>query len=145
MFFMNQDFIDRLRQRAPEAFKGEPVVFAYLYGSAATGRQHARSDIDIAVYLDATVPTDRYLDVSLDLAGRLSDGLGIGNIEVLILNAAPLTLLGSVLKERKVVYSVDEPSRVKFESRSFRVFVDFDFHARFMDQKFLRDTAKGRR
>jgi uncharacterized protein YutE (UPF0331/DUF86 family) len=54
-----------LREVAARAFAGEPVVFGYLFGSEATGKTHPRSDVDVAVYLEASVPRDRYLDYRL--------------------------------------------------------------------------------
>src|SRR5919106_662417 len=46
----------RLREAASQAFEGEPVIFAYLFGSQATGKTHARSDVDVAVYVEDSVP-----------------------------------------------------------------------------------------
>jgi predicted nucleotidyltransferase len=44
--------IARLREAAELVFDQSPVCFAYLFGSAATGRDRPDSDIDVAVYLD---------------------------------------------------------------------------------------------
>jgi predicted nucleotidyltransferase len=135
----------RLRAAAGRALEGSPVLFAYLFGSAATGRTHSRSDVDVAVYVKPVVSSDNFLDLSLDLARRLSEASGIGNIAVLVLNDAPLPILGRAVRERIVIYTRDEPARVRFESRTLREFFDFELHARPLDEKFLRDTAAGRR
>ena len=136
---------ERLRDAAGRAFAGTPVLFAYLFGSAATGRSRPDSDLDIAVYLEPRIDAGCYLDLSLDLAGRLSEASRLGNVDLLILNEAPLPILGRVVQERVVLYSRDEPARVHFESRSLREFFDFEIHARPLDRKFLRDIAEGRR
>lgn len=121
------------------------MVFSYVFGSVATGLDRTDSDVDVAVYLDPTVPTARFLDASLDLTDRLSEASGVGRIEVLVLNDAPLPLRGRVARERVVLYSRDEAARVRFESRTLREFFDHEIHARPLDEKFLRDTAQGRR
>ncbi|HXF71171.1 MAG TPA: nucleotidyltransferase domain-containing protein [Actinomycetota bacterium] len=134
---------ERLRRAAPAAFEGSGVVFAYLFGSRATGHARPDSDVDVAVYLDP--PPEDPLAAALALAGRLEERSGVGGIEVVVMNAAPLPLLGRILRERIVIFSRDEPARVAFESLTFREFQDFDLHARELDRELLRRHAEGRR
>ena len=137
--------LDRLRAVADEVFAGSPVLFAELYGSQATGRANTRSDVDVAVFVDSSTPADERLDLSLRLAGRLEQALGVGPVEaLLVLNEAPLALAGRVLRDRQVFYSRDEPARVAYESRIFRQFIDFERHAEPLRQAHLRMLA-GRR
>jgi hypothetical protein len=70
---------------------------------------------------------------------------GLGPVEVLLLEEATLRLLKRILADRLVVYSRDEPRRVAWESRAPREALDFDLHARRLDQELLRATAEGRR
>ena len=137
---------DLLRRSAPDAFAGTPVVFAFLFGSHATGRARADSDVDVAAYLDeARADPSDALPLSLELAGRLAGQSGLPGIEVVILNDAPLGLLGSILRERVVVYSADEAARVRFESTMRSVTMDFEIHSRRLDRELLARTAEGRR
>lgn len=126
-------------------FAGAPVWFAYLFGSVATGRDRPGSDADVAVYLDPSVASDLLLDVELELGRKLEEAAGAGPIDLVVMNAAPLALLGRILRDRLVIYSRDEPARVRFESRTFREFCDFDLHARELDRQLLRAIAEGRR
>ncbi len=142
---MDPRFSERLRRAAAEAFDDTPVVFAYVFGSVAEGRSRPNSDLDIAVYLAPPFDPDRTLDHTLDLGGRFATASGIGDVDLLILNAAPLRLQGRVLRQRIVIYSRDEPARVRYESLTFRVSGDFEIHAAALDQELLRATAKGRR
>jgi uncharacterized protein len=141
---MNRRVYESLRDHARPAFEGVPVLFAYLFGSMATGRDRPDSDVDVAVYLNAAPSADA-LDVSLSLADRLSNVAERGDVEVVVLNRAPLPVRARAIKEGVVFYSVDEPRRVMFESRNLREFFDFEFHARPLDRKFLDDIAKGAR
>jgi predicted nucleotidyltransferase len=139
------DVLGRLRDSAPRAFQGTPVVFAYLFGSVAAERAGPSSDVDVAVYAEPGFPVERHLDLSLDLARRLSEASGVGGIEVLVLNDAPLPVRGRAVRERVVLYSRDESARVAYESRTLREFFDFEIHARPLDERMLRDIAEGRR
>lgn len=121
------------------------MAFAYLFGSAATGGDRPGSDVDVAIFIEDSVPIDQFVDLSLQLSRQLEKSSGIGNIDVLVLNEATLPVLGRVIGGRVTIYSKDEPMRVRFESKTLREFFDFQIHARPLDQKFLRDIAKGRR
>jgi len=64
---------------------------------------------------------------------------------VLVLNDAPLPLVGRVIQQRRVLYSCDEPARVRFESLKLRQFFDFELTMGPLDRRFLEDIASGRR
>ena len=57
---------------------------------------------------------------------------------------APLRLVGRVIQQRRVLYSCDEPARVRFESLKLRQF-DFELVMGPLDRRFLEDIASGRR
>lgn len=139
------DSLGRLRGAASGCFEGTPVAFAYLFGSVAEGRARPSSDVDVAVYLEPDAPSKPYPDLSLELAGTLSEASGVGGVEVLVLNDAPLPIKGRVVRQRIVLFSRDEPARVAFESRTLREFFDFQIHAVPMDDRMLREIAEGRR
>jgi len=139
------DVVERLREGARSELAESPVVVAYLFGSVATGRSRPGSDVDVAVVLEPSVPPERFLELSLELARRLATASGVGGIEVVVLNGAPLPLAGRALSERVVLYSRDEPSRVRFEGKVLKEFLDFQIHAAPLDRDLLRATAEGRR
>lgn len=145
MMSVSDDVRSRLRRAAEHVLGSQPVRFAYLFGSHATGTARPDSDIDIAVRLDAAVPPARYLDLSLALARELAAASGLGGVEVVVLNEAPLPFRARIVAYGVVIYSVDEPARVEFESRTFREFGDFEIAFRGMDRELLEHIASGRR
>ena len=137
---------DELKGAATRLLPETRVVFAYLFGSHAAGRPHRFSDVDVAVLLEESVMQLDYLDHSLELAGLLAEGASVANVEaVLVLNYAPLPLVGRVIQQRRVLYSRDEPVRVRFESLKLRQFFDFELTMGPLDRRFLEDIASGRR
>ena len=100
------------------------VVFAYLYGSQATGRTRPRSDIDVAVYLRDGVDT---FEARLRLIGVLERVLGTDAIDLVVLNDAPLSLTGRILTTRQVLVDHQPHQRHLYESLTARQFVDFRF------------------
>lgn len=79
--------IDRLRA----VLEGTPgLVSAYLFGSAAEGRMHRESDVDVGVLLDWRVhpkASDRF-DLRLRLIGQLESAAG-RPVDLVVLNDAP--------------------------------------------------------
>jgi len=117
--------IQKLHTGSAEIFTGYPVLFAYVYGSCATGTTHPFSDVDIGVYIDPET-VDSALAIELDLSLAL-DKLLEHNIEtdVRCLNTLPLNFVGQVLAESILLYSRDENSRVDFEVRIRKKYFDF--------------------
>ena len=83
------------------------------------------------------------------VAWRVADALTararVGNIEVTVLDDAPIRFLGRVLRSRVVLYSSDEPARVEFESRVGRMADDLEVWAAQLDRDLLTAIAEGRR
>jgi len=94
------------------------VVFAYLFGSQATGGAGPRSDVDLAVHVEG--PSE---DAELDLHGIAASALHRDDVDVLVLNRAPLTLQFEALKGR-LLFSLDEGARVEIEARIMSTYHD---------------------
>ena len=82
------------------------LVAAWLFGSAASGRLHAESDVDVGVLLDwQALPTeaDRF-EARLGLSGDLSAALGDRIVDVVVLNdVSPLFARRVVLEGRRLL------------------------------------------
>ncbi len=103
------------------------IVFAYLFGSLAKGRVSPISDIDMAVYLK---DTENLLEVKLEIFSLLSEALKTDEIELVILNSAPLPLKAKVIQSEKVLVDKDPPLRYSFESLTLREYFDFSIKER---------------
>lgn len=138
------DVFVALHDAADSVLGEQPVVFAYLFGSHARGDPRADSDVDVAVHLDDTVDPEDYLQLALDLAGHLAHRAGVGPIDgVVVLNDAPLRLVGRVLADRRVLYSRNEVARVRYEVRMRALALDFEPRASELDRRLLGRMAAG--
>ena len=98
------------------------VLFAYLFGSAATGRATPRSDVDIALF--AAPGADGHT-TQLSAARAAARHLGTDAIDVVLLNTAPISVAGRVLGSRHVLLDRDPFARHRYESATARLFQDF--------------------
>ncbi len=133
------------------------IVAAYLFGSMAQGRAAAHSDIDIAVLLNRipdgvvcdgeilpTGATDRRLALMVEFR-RFADR----EVDVVILNVAPIILQNQVLRYGRRLYESDRRARVDYEVRAGQIYADlkpmYDFHTRDLLQKIKEVGLGGRR
>lgn len=129
------DISGRLELLKPLFEKESRAVFAYIFGGLASGRQRPLSDIDIAVYLDSDVNN---VEAKLDIIGALSDALKTDEIDLVVLNSAPISLVGRVLMKKKIIADKRPFLRHSFESLALREF--FDFSRKEKDILFRRFT-----
>jgi uncharacterized protein len=119
------------------AFDAFPcVVFAYLFGSAASGPPGPLSDVDVAVYL---VDGTDLGAARLDIVGALARHLGSDEVDVVVLNRAPIALAGRILSERRVLVDRRPFVRHRYEALTVREFLDFrHFEHRLLERRFPR-------
>jgi predicted nucleotidyltransferase len=118
--------VTQLREQLPPILEGLPVLMAYLYGSAASGRTTPFSDVDIALYLAEPLPPRARLQLELGVEIALEDALGLSNADVRIINDAPLPVRGTVVQEGILLYCRDDERRVDFESLTLKLYLDFE-------------------
>lgn len=122
----SMDVLERLREVATQALTGQGVAFAYLFGSHALDRATPRSDIDVAVHL--TEEARDPLSVASRVAGLLERATGLGPIEVVVLDNAPIALSGRIREHGRLIVQNDEVVRVRWDSLTARKYHDFRVH-----------------
>lgn len=98
------------------------IVFAYLFGSFASGCENKLSDVDIAVYFSRDVLSSdikRYLDMKIELEELLKR-----EIDLVVLNTAKPLLKSRILNNRIKIISRDSLTEGEFISRSFGEYFD---------------------
>lgn len=126
---MTDPHVEKIRNSlvtiAPDIFGKHPVLFAYLYGSYATGIVHPYSDLDIGIYID-NLKDIKHLELELFLSLELDNLLNTEVAsEIRIINKLPLVILGSIVTEGVLIYSVDEILRIDFETSVRSAYFDF--------------------
>lgn len=96
------------------------MIFAYLFGGLAKGGPNPLSDVDIAVY----VGVKKTLDY-LELFSGITRVLGTDEVDLVVLNDAPLSLAGRILQNRRLLVDKAPYLRHEYESLALREFFDF--------------------
>ena len=120
-----------------DALRESPGLrFAYLFGSAAKGRLGPTSDVDIAAYFD---PSADLLDGRLEALRRATRHLGTDEVDLVVLNTAPIALVARILDTRRVLHDAAPFLRQRFESRAVREACDFRiFERRLLERRRAR-------
>jgi hypothetical protein len=100
------------------------ILTAYLFGSRARGDFSKISDYDFAVQLDDKISAKKYTDLKLNLIGDLCSALKTDNVDVVILNEAPLLLKHRVLRDRKILFCRSQLKRIRNETRILIDYLD---------------------
>ena len=98
------------------------VVFAYLFGGLAKKKPMPLSDVDIAIYLLEGVDM---VEKRMEILGKLMILLETDEIDLVILNTAPLTLKMKILENKKVIVDNNPFLRYSYESLTIRKYFDF--------------------
>ena len=122
--------------KAEAYLKSRPEVnFAYLFGSLAKGKPLPLSDVDIAVYLSESSDV---LEKKLEILGELIDILETDEIDLVILNEAPLALRMKILENKKLIVDNAPSLRHRYESLTMREYFDFSIkEMAILERKFL--------
>lgn len=113
--------------------KHPEVIFAYIFGGLAKGKRSFLSDVDIAIYLKNTEKFDY-----LQFYTEITKFLNTDEVDLVVLNNAPLTLSGRILQSKKILIDNAPFLRHKFESLTIRKFLDFQYRER----QYLKERFK---
>lgn len=100
-----------------ELFRNDKeVVLAYLFGSYGRDNVGPLSDVDVAVLLHPMVSKNKFFDEQLRLQVGVCRILHTDEVDLVILNEAPITFRFSVISSGRAIYCADETIRIGFEA-----------------------------
>lgn len=116
------DILSRIPDVKRILMEDRNIVFAYLFGGLTKGEVKPFSDVDLAVYIREK---DQLVEYKLRLFDKMTQALGTSELDLIILNNAPVSLTGRILQTRQVLVDKDPPFRHAYESLILREFFDF--------------------
>ncbi len=108
--------VAQFEQLAKYFEKRGDIAVAYLFGSQAQGKGSPLSDLDIGILFNDRVSPEDYFQARLHLIRELSGLLQSNNIDVVVLNQAPVLLSYNIIAARKILFESDQTARIGFET-----------------------------
>ncbi|MDP1548413.1 MAG: nucleotidyltransferase domain-containing protein [Anaerolineales bacterium] len=105
----------------PKIFEKYPDIQAvYLFGSAASGKQHAESDIDLGIIPRDSSLRSQKLDILADLTRH-----GFNNVDVVFLDTLDIVVRFEAIRQNRLVYCAKGFDAGAFFSLTLRQYFDF--------------------
>ena len=132
----NSPLPKNIEELLPEAYEylraDEDILFAYLFGSLAGKKAGPLSDVDIAVYC---LEGSSFPEKKLEILGNLASILETDEIDLVVLNRAPLALRMKILEIKRVIVDKAPLIRHQYESLTMRQYFDFSYKESFILRK----------
>ena len=127
LWTMERENVDgQLLTRLASALEArDEVLEAYLFGSRARGRARPRSDVDVAVYIDEGRARDGVWGYRAQLSTELMRALRTDDVDVVVLNRAPILLYHRVLRDGVRLFSRDLRATTTRAGRALSRYFDF--------------------
>ena len=103
----------------------EEILEAYLFGSHGRGQAQPHSDIDVAVYVDEEHVAGRAWGYQAQLTTDLMVALGTNDVDVVVLNKAPILLYHRVLRDGVRLMSRDLTATTTRAGEALSRYFDF--------------------
>jgi len=120
--------IDKIQETLQEFFKKrEEILFSFLFGSIPNNKTTGVSDIDIAVMVDYNrIDGSNYrYGYKAELISELISLLSFNDIDLIILNDAPILLKHRIARFGKLIYSKDDRMSLEFQVKALEQYLDF--------------------
>ncbi|MBF7083418.1 nucleotidyltransferase domain-containing protein [Desulfallas sp. Bu1-1] len=129
-----------------KARKDNDIVTVYLFGSHARGNNRCTSDIDLAVLLDQNISPGKYFEKKLHLLAQATETLKTDEVDLVILNEAPVSLAYQIIRDGRVLYQKKgaKGQRVAFQTLTCDRYFDFQPTAKVLYDGLLQRIKGGR-
>jgi len=103
----------------------EEILFAIIFGSTAKGTANKISDVDIAVMINPNFNKSFPFGYQAELITDFMRILKRNDVDVVILNEAPIALKHEILRYGKFIYVRDKQARIKFQVDTINQYEDY--------------------
>lgn len=130
-----------IQKKVPEIVKvveADPDVIAFFaFGSFATGPLKPLSDLDFGILLNDRLDKSQRFEKHLELIGLFTDTFRTDEIDLIILNDAPLRMAFQILKTGRMLTCRNTTALIDFRERVVKKYLDFKCMRDAFDAVFL--------
>jgi predicted nucleotidyltransferase len=117
------------------------VLALYGFGSIAHGVFNPLSDLDFGVLLKDDFDKSAYFGKQLELIGLFNDIFRTDEIDLVLMNDAPLRFCHNIIKTGKLLYCREKREIIDFQERLIKLYLDFKYFRDSFDESFLKGVG----
>ena len=132
-----EDVTDRIPVLIEQIEKDSDIVALYAFGSLATGELQPLSDLDFGILVASTLDKDKRFYKHLDLIGLFTETLRTDEIDLVLMNDAPIRFSFNILKMGNLLYCSSPLALIDYREMIVKLYLDFKFYRDSFDEAFL--------
>jgi len=113
------------------------VIALFAFGSLATGELKKLSDLDFGIIVSEALNNQERFDKHLDLIGIFNSELNTDEVDLVLMNNAPLKFCYEIFKTGKLLYCAQTSRLVDFFEIVLKRYLDFKYFRDSFDETFL--------
>ena len=133
-----KNVIDRIPELIEQIEKDTHVVALYAFGSLATGDLKPLSDLDFGILVSSKLGKQKRFDKHLDLIGKFNEVLRTDEVDLVMMNDAPMRFSHNIIKSGKLLYCSNKAELSDFIEKTIKLYLDFRFFIDAFDDTFLK-------
>jgi predicted nucleotidyltransferase len=118
--------------------KEQDIVALYAFGSLATGDLKPLSDLDFGILVSGKLDKQKRFDKHLDLIGKFNEVLKTDEVDLVMMNDAPMHFSHNIIKSGKLIYCKSKTELADFIEKTIKLYLDFRFFRDAFDDTFLK-------
>lgn len=130
-----------VKEKVPVAVKAvasDPdIVALFAFGSLSTGMLTPLSDLDFGVLLSVDLNKKQRFEKHLELIGLFSATFRTEELDLVVLNDAPVRFSYSIMSRGKILFCRDRAALIDFIEKTRMLYLDFKPLRDSFDQAFL--------
>jgi predicted nucleotidyltransferase len=123
--------VEQVERDTVDALRDAGAAFALVFGSRARDDHRENSDLDVAAWWESAPPDGWRVRLPND-------------VDLVVLNTAPLELAGRIALEGRVLFDDDPPARVHWVADTRKIWLDERARFELAHHEFLEAAARGR-
>jgi uncharacterized protein len=133
-----ENVTDRIPLLIEQIEKDTDIVALYAFGSLATGDLKPLSDLDFGILVSSKLGKKKRFDKHLDLIGKFNEVFRTDEVDLVIMNDAPMRFSHNIIKSGKLLYCSNRTELSNFIEKTIKLYLDFRYFRDAFDDTFLK-------
>ena len=132
------DVTNRIPLLIKRISKDKEIIALFSFGSLAGGNLKPLSDLDFGILVSNILDRKKRFDKHLDLISLFNKVLQTDEVDLILMNDAPMRFSHNILKSGKLLFFSDTGALTEFIEKTVKVYLDFKYFRDEFDKEFLK-------